>query len=179
MSEAKAGNKWNSEAHEALLLCVIDLLHPSKAQMEEIAEKMQSNGFSFTYESIRYIIVPLFIPPSHTLASLNTFSINVFRELKTNITNNTSRQHLQKLKRARTDGTSAAPSREATPKKATPRKRAAPGSGKKSKVVPFEEAEDDDDEADIKLKLKKEFSDCEETPTKKAKRGPAVKKEDE
>ena len=49
---------WNAATHEALLLCIIDEVKPSKALFTKVTEKMQALGYTYSFVAILYIISP-------------------------------------------------------------------------------------------------------------------------
>ncbi|PWI73986.1 hypothetical protein PCL_09262 [Purpureocillium lilacinum] len=43
---------WNAATHEALLLCLIDEVKPSKALFTKVTEQMQARGYTYSYVAI-------------------------------------------------------------------------------------------------------------------------------
>lgn len=83
-------------------------------------------------------------------------------------------QHVAKLRKARDNNGSG--STTATPTKATPKKRAAPGSGRKKSTAPAVKSPEEDDEDEAIPGLKNEYKEEEgldeldfDTPTKRPK----------
>ncbi|KOS20518.1 hypothetical protein ESCO_005413 [Escovopsis weberi] len=51
-SPAKKSRGWDANSHEALLLCLLDLMKPNKAMLTAVAERMAQQGWSYSYDAI-------------------------------------------------------------------------------------------------------------------------------
>lgn len=47
--------RWDSVAHEALLLCLIDEVKANKAVLTNVTARMKDRGFTFSYDAIKQV----------------------------------------------------------------------------------------------------------------------------
>lgn len=45
---------WDAQSHEALLLAFIEEFKPTKAIITQVTERMQSFGYTYSYDAIKY-----------------------------------------------------------------------------------------------------------------------------
>lgn len=45
---------WDAASHEDLLLALLEEIKPNKADLTNVAAKMRSKGYSYSYDAIKY-----------------------------------------------------------------------------------------------------------------------------
>lgn len=57
---------WDEKSHEALLLCLLDEVKPSKPIIQAMTTRMKAAGYTYSYDAIKYI------PPDFAFNCLST-----------------------------------------------------------------------------------------------------------
>lgn len=55
MAEPGKKSVWNAQSHEDLLLCLIDNIKPGKDVVNELVQRMETKGHTFSFHAIKYI----------------------------------------------------------------------------------------------------------------------------
>lgn len=158
---------WNAATHEALLLCLIDEVKPSKALFTKVTEQMQARGYTYSYVAITYIH-----PALHSFPSCFPSSCLLSRLFSMWSLTLSASQHVQKLRKNRDMSGlgKAAEGNGATPTKPAAKRGGTGGRGRKavSKKDVREYSPVDDAEEQINLKREASEETFEvETPVKK------------
>lgn len=158
---------WNAATHEALLLCLIDEVKPSKALFTKVTEQMQARGYTYSYVAITYIH-----PALHSFPSCFPSSCLLSRLFSMWSLTLSSSQHVQKLRKNRDMSGlgKAAEGNGATPTKPAAKRGGAGGRGRKAvskkDVREYSPVDDAEEQINLKREASEETFDV-ETPVKK------------
>jgi hypothetical protein len=51
---SKPTRGWNAASHEDLLLSLLEEMKPNKAILTNVADKMRTKGYSYSFDAIKY-----------------------------------------------------------------------------------------------------------------------------
>lgn len=75
---ARTQMKWDSAAHEAMLICIVKHCELNSSSMAKVLEDMQKKGYEFTENAFRYDISCRRHYPSSIILCLLLFSSPLF-----------------------------------------------------------------------------------------------------